>query len=167
MADKTKIVLIDDDEAFCLMVKQKLKETGKYEVATSTDPKGAEGLIQQEKPKLILLDVVMPGRRGDDIVKSLKKEPGTKKIPIIIVSGKGEMIYNPKKDDYDWKPHTDLVKNRGEIPDCRRAEAFAEAYGVEDYVGKPLALELLINIIEDVLKRLKPETPQGEEDSLI
>jgi response regulator RpfG family c-di-GMP phosphodiesterase len=77
------------------------------------------------------------------------------------------MVYNAKKDDYTWKPHTDLVKSRGEIPDVKRAEAFAEAYGVQDYVSKPFAIDLLINVIDDVMVKYKKPDEQDEDEQLI
>jgi len=129
---------------------------------TQTDPQQAENTIRQEKPDVVLMDVVMPGRKGTEVVAALKKDPETKKIPIIMVSGKGEMVFNKGKDEFKWVPNSKIVKDRGELPDARGAEALAEAYHVNDYVSKPFTTDLLAQVIEDVLKATKKG---GEEKS--
>jgi len=164
MSEKIKVVMIDDEEDLCLMVKCNLEEKGNYEVATLSDPKQAESFVKQEMPDIILLDVVMPERRGPDVVIALKKDNDLKRIPIVMVSGKGEMVYNKKKDDFKWIPNSQLVKERGELPDVKGAEALAEAYSVDDYISKPFATDLLIQVLEEVLKRTKKRAPEEKQD---
>src|SRR3989338_5758846 len=102
MADKTRIVMIDDEADMCVLVKGNLEETGEFEVVTSSDALQGEALCRQEKPDLILLDNVMPQKKGSDIVKALKKSADTREIPIVMISGKGEMIYLKKKGQFQW-----------------------------------------------------------------
>ena len=73
------------------------------------------------------------------------------------------MVFNKRKDEFKWTPNADIVKNRGDIPDAKGAEALAEAYGVEDYVAKPFTTDLLIQVITDVLKRVKKRKTVEEE----
>jgi len=164
MAEKVKVVMVDDEKDLCFIVKANLEDTGNYEVATTSDPHMAEDVIRREKPDIILLDVVMPGRKGTEVVASLKKENDIKTIPIIMVSGKGEMVYNKKKDEFKWMPNSPLVNDRGNLPDAKGAEALAEAYGVTDYVSKPFTTDLLIEIINEVLATAKKRSaqPPGE-----
>ena len=167
MADKTKIVMIDDEEDLCLMVKANLEDMGEFEVATTTKPLEAENFVNQEKPDLILLDVVMPERQGSEVVEALKKNPETQGIPIIMVSGKGEMVYNRKKDDFKWMPNSKVVQCRGDIPDVKGAEALSGAYGVDDYVSKPFTTDLLVEVINEVLSRYKKEEDSDEQTDTI
>jgi len=162
------ILLIDDELEYCAMVKEKLEATGEFSVTTLTDPNGAEAKVQQMKPDLILLDNVMPGRMGSDIAKKLKaKGSETRSIPIIIVSGKGEMVYVKKTDEFKWMPNAPLVKTRGPLPEAKGAEALAKAFGVDDYVAKPFKIEILIEVIKDVMARTRKVEEEPKDDPMI
>ena len=164
MANVYKIVMIDDEKDLCSVVKDNLEETGRFEVATLSDSNQAEQFVISQKPDVILLDVVMPGRQGPEIISAFKKNSELKTIPIIVVSGKGEMVYNRKKEEFKWMPNSPLVKARGDLPDVKGAEQLALAYGVEDYISKPFTTDILIMVIEDVLKKFrKIEDVQEEE----
>jgi len=63
MGQKTKVIVIDDEDDICFLVRERLKRSGKYEVVTTTDPFEGEKLCKQIKPDLILLDVVMPEKK--------------------------------------------------------------------------------------------------------
>ncbi len=162
MSEKHKIVMIDDEPDLCLVMKENLENTGKFEVETLSDPQKAEEFVREHQPDVILMDIVMPTRQGPEIIEALKKDADLKSIPIIIVSGKGEMVYQRKKDEFKWVPNTDLVKNRGELPDAKGAEALSEAYGVVDYVSKPFSTEMVVMILEEVLARHKKPSEQSE-----
>jgi len=164
MADKVRIVMIDDEPELCLLVKSNLEDTGEFEVTTTSDPLTAENLCLQQKPDLILLDNVMPGKKGEEIAKSLKKNPETKRIPIIVVSGKGEMIYDKKKKQFQWQPSNPMAKQRGKIIDEKSPERAAAAYGVEDYISKPFTTELLVEVIKGVLERCKKSASDEDEE---
>lgn len=164
MSEKTKVVMIDDEEDLCLLVKANLEETGEFEVVTSSNSAGVETLIRETRPDLVLLDVVMPGRKGSDLIADIRKDDAMRGIPIIVVSGKGEMVYDRKTDEFKWKPNAPLVKDRGTLPEGRSAESLASAYHVDDYVSKPFTTELLIEVIGEVLKKRKnQDQPKAEE----
>ena len=152
MGDKIKVAMIDDEQELCLLVKSNLEDTGEFDVVTLNDPQGAEDFIRQENPDLILLDNVMPKRMGSEVAKKLKKDDETKNIPIIMVSGKGEMVYNKKKQDFQLIPNNPTTKDRGKLADVKGSEALASAYGVDDYISKPFATDILVEVIKEVLK---------------
>jgi DNA-binding response OmpR family regulator len=166
MEDKIKILIVDDEKDLTAIVKSNLEFKGGFEVVTSNDPRAAEQLVLQEKPDVILLDVVMPGRKGNEVVSALKKMPEAKNIPIIMVSGRGEMVFNKKKDAFIWMPNTQVVKDRGDLPSAKSAEALTEAYGVDDYVSKPFSTDVLIEVIRDVLQRRKRTQKTEDDDAL-
>jgi two-component system alkaline phosphatase synthesis response regulator PhoP len=163
MGEKIKVVMVDDEPDLCLMVKENLEETGRFEVSTTSKPDEVEKVVGQANPDVILLDVVMPKRKGTDIVVALKKSSATRNIPIIMVSGKGEMVYNKKKDEFKWLPNNSLVKERGQLPEGKGAAALTEAYGVQDYISKPFKTELLVQVIDEVLAKAKKRQPSAEE----
>lgn len=154
MPEKKKIVMIDDEEDLCFVVKANLEDSGEFEVVTTSDPKQAEEVIRRENPDVVLLDVVMPERPGQDVAAALQKDDALKKIPIIMVSGKGEMIFDKKKNEFKWMPNNPIAKNRPDLPDVKGAEALANAYGVSDYVSKPFNTDLLIQVINDLLEKM-------------
>lgn len=80
-----KILVIDDEADIREIVRLLLKDEG-YEVIEAAN--GQEGILkaQNEKPDLIVLDIMMPGINGFEVAKHLKDDPNTKNIPIIILS---------------------------------------------------------------------------------
>ena len=162
MGERIKVVMVDDELDLCNLVKANLEDTDEFEVAITSKAEEAKGMISQFQPDIILLDNVMPNIKGSELAQSLKSDPATRAIPIVIVSGKGEMVYNKKKDQFQWLPGNPMVKKRGEIVDEKNPQKAAEAYGVDDYVSKPFTTELLITVIRDVLKKKKKRTG-GEE----
>jgi CheY-like chemotaxis protein len=162
MAEKIKILMVDDEQDLCFIVKANLEDTGNFIVVTTSNPLEVEEIVRKEKPNLIMLDVVMPQRKGSEIVASLKKDPEMKQIPIIMVSGKGEMVYNRKKDEFKWMPNNPMAKERGALPEVKGAEALAQAYGVDDYVSKPFTTDLLVEIINENLAKAKKAAPPPE-----
>ena len=162
MGEKSKILFIDDEPDLCLLVKGNLEETKEFDVITSTDPLQVEALCQREKPDLLLLDNIMPARKGSDIVKALKKNEETKQIPVIMISGKGEMVFSKKKGQFQWLPNNPAVRDRGDIVVGKDPEELSKAYGVDDYISKPFTTELLIQVIKDVLKKAMKKKVEEE-----
>lgn len=84
-----KIVLVEDDVQIARIVQIKLKNKG-YEVAHAADGGAGLDLIRQERPDLVLLDVMMPVMDGYTVLRSLKADPALATIPIIMLSAKGQ-----------------------------------------------------------------------------
>jgi DNA-binding response OmpR family regulator len=159
--EKKKILIIDDEPDFCQLVKSNLEDTQEYDVQTCSNPEQAEEAIGQMQPDLILLDNVMPKKDGAQIAKDLHKNTKFHHIPIIMVSGRGEMVYIRKKDQFRWMPNTSLVEGRGKVVDSKSPEILAKAYGVDDYVAKPFSTTLLLQVIREVLKRSESSLDKG------
>ncbi len=86
-----KILLIEDEEILIDLLQRKLSQEG-YEVSIARD--GEEGLkkMKEINPDLILLDIVMPKMDGFEVMEKMDKEPGLKKIPVIIISNSGQPV---------------------------------------------------------------------------
>ena len=153
MAGKKKIVMIDDEADLCLLIKGNLEELGEFEVVTTTHPEEAISLCQRENPDLLLLDIVMPKMKGTEIVRSLKRKSETNHIPIIVISGLGEIVYFRKKGSWKWLPNRSVVMSRGEMIKERNHERAAELYCVEGYISKPFTTERLLDLIRQVLRK--------------
>lgn len=128
MTEKKKILLIDDDPDFVEAVKV-IIENGGYDVRIAYD--GAEGLeaVAQEKPDLIILDVMMPVMNGHEACAKLKADPETAKIPIILLTAVADRVTT------STYTHRDMLESEA-----------------EDYMPKPVEPSELLNLVEQWLK---------------
>lgn len=80
-----RLVVIEDDEVLSSTLQKSLKEAG-FSVTLAKD--GKEGLqtVQEQAPDLVLLDILLPGLSGLDVLAKLKQEEKTKDIPVLILS---------------------------------------------------------------------------------
>ena len=143
------MLIVDDEEDICMLVKDSLESTGDFEASYTIDPFLVEEQCRKFRPDLIVIDVVMPKRKGSEVVQALKSDSKFSDIPIIIMSGLGEMVYFKGKEKWSWLPNRPVALERGEIEtDSHKA---AEAYGVEEYIEKPFSAEFLISVARRVL----------------
>ena len=89
-----KILIVEDDKFLRELITQKLIKED-FEVSEAVD--GEEGIkkIKEEKPDLILLDLILPGIDGFEVLSQMKKESTLTSIPVIILSNLGQ------KDDVE------------------------------------------------------------------
>ena len=127
MAESKKILVADDEQQLALAVKIRLQSKG-YTVVTASDGQQALQLAAQEKPDLIILDVLMPVMDGYSCVRELNSKFGRGKIPVIVLTARDRM-----KDLFELE-------------------------GIEDYVIKPFDHEDLLLRIERVFKRRESKT---------
>ncbi len=87
---KQTVLVVDDSEIVLAMAREAL-EAGGFDVVTSLNAKGADNYIfSQDKPDLIILDVMLPILEGDKKAKMLKENELSKGIPILLLSSKPE-----------------------------------------------------------------------------
>jgi len=120
-----KVLLIDDDENFCFFVQQNLNKTGFLQLEYATHPDKGIKLAKKKMPDAILLDIIMPGKNGFEVLKILKNDPKTFSIPIIMLTA----------------IETD------------EAQLTAVGLYAEDYLMKPVSSETLKNKIKEVFIR--------------
>jgi two-component system alkaline phosphatase synthesis response regulator PhoP len=89
--DKQKILIIEDEKTLLEAIAKKL-QVENYQTYTAMD--GEEGLVKvkENKPDLILLDILMPKVDGFEVLESLNKDPDLAKIPVIIISNSGQPV---------------------------------------------------------------------------
>ncbi len=87
-----KNILVVDDEKEILEATKKILVKNQYGVITALEGKQAVALAKEKRPDLILLDILMPDMDGRDVLVELKKDAGTKDIPIIFVTARGEQF---------------------------------------------------------------------------
>lgn len=86
--DKKKILLVEDDKMISNMYQTKLKQEG-YEIVTAEDGSAALDMAVQEKPDIILLDVILPQLDGFSVLVELKNNAKLKSIPVIMLTNLG------------------------------------------------------------------------------
>ncbi len=132
MEKKAKILLIDDDVDFVEATKIIL-ESKPYEVIVAHN--GQKGLqkAREEKPDLILLDIIMPVEDGFTAAEQLKEDPQLSKIPVLMLTG-----FAAKRGG------TSIPVSRGYTLET------------DDYIDKPVSPEELLARVEKHLKKASP-----------
>jgi CheY-like chemotaxis protein len=88
-----KILLVDDSTTTLLMEQMILRNYTRYESVTAADGLEAINRAIEEKPDLVLMDVVMPRMNGFEACKRMRLEEGLQETPIILVTTRGEEQY--------------------------------------------------------------------------
>jgi DNA-binding response OmpR family regulator len=84
-----KILIVEDDRFLRELIARKLRTEG-YDIKEAID--GEEGVkrAKEEKPDAILLDLILPGINGFEVLAKIKEDPATASIPVIILSNLGQ-----------------------------------------------------------------------------
>lgn len=86
MAEKTKVLVVDDEKDMTLMVRLNLEKLGQYEVREENVGAAALRAAREFKPHVILLDVMMPGMDGGDVLSQLKDDTNLSKVPVVFIT---------------------------------------------------------------------------------
>ena len=126
--EKTPVLVVDDDPQTLRYVRNVLSDAG-YAPLVTGDPDGLPGVIRAEKPRLVLLDLMLPGTDG---IELMKRVPELADLPVIFISGYGrdETIAKALESgaaDYIVKPFspTELVAR---VQAALRARAVPETF---------------------------------------
>jgi two-component system phosphate regulon response regulator PhoB len=123
---KERILVVDDEEDILELVRYNLAKEG-YEVVCVESGDDALKCVSQQRPGLILLDLMLPGLDGLDVCQELRRNPDTSDVPIIMLTAKGE--------DADIITGLEL--------------------GSDDYITKPFSPRVLLARVRAVLRRKK------------
>lgn len=119
-----KILVVDDEEHIAELISYNLTSNG-YKVITANDGNDAVKLAVEEKPNLILLDLMIPGKDGYDVCKDIRSNSEVRNTPIIMLTAKSE----------------ELDKILG------------LELGADDYITKPFAIEELLARVRAFFRR--------------
>ncbi|WP_209010480.1 response regulator transcription factor [Clostridium aminobutyricum] len=131
-----KILIIEDEPNIIELVAYNLKNNG-YEYISAEDGVMGITLVHREKPDLILLDIMLPGKNGYDICRELREEGN--KTPIIMLTA--------KNDEVD--------------------KVLGLEFGADDYITKPFSVRELMARIKAVLRRYEENNPAETNDYII
>ena len=93
----TRILIVDDEPDFTALLKENLEESGNYMVRQINDSSLALKAAVEFRPHLCIVDVVMPGMDGGDVVAQIRAEPSLKKVPVMMLTALVEE--NPSSQD--------------------------------------------------------------------
>lgn len=127
-----KVLVCDDERHIVRLIQVNLERQG-YTVVTAFD--GKEGLekIRSEKPNLVVLDVMMPYMDGFEVLKSVRREPETENLPVIMLTAKAQ-----DKDVFE-----------------------GYHYGADMYLTKPFNPRELVAFVDRIAKAKDDETSGG------
>ena len=119
---------VDDDNTIRDIEVYTLTQTG-FEAKGFADGISMLEALKTEKPELIVLDIMLPGKDGVEILKGIRSNPETRKIPVIMATAKG----------------TEMDKIQGLDT------------GADDYLVKPFGVMEMVSRIKAVLRRCEPD----------
>ena len=130
----TKVLIIEDEEILSRKLAEKLEAEG-FKASILRDGEGSLAVVRQEKPDLIILDIMLPGLDGLSICRMVRHDKDISHIPIIMLTARG----------------TEVDKIVG-----------LES-GAEDYIVKPFGLGEFLARVRAVMRRGVPQVSQQEE----
>jgi phosphate regulon transcriptional regulator PhoB len=103
-----KILIIDDEKDIVDLISYNLEKEG-FTALKAYDGEDALKLVKAKRPDLIILDLMLPGMRGLEVCKFIRKNPETETLPIIMLTAKGDQVdkilgLEMGADDYITKP---------------------------------------------------------------
>ena len=128
MSDKKLILVVDDDPDLVESVSMKL-ESENFQVAKAYDGIEAMDRIKEERPALIILDVMMPRKNGYELCDELKNSDAYKDIVIVLLTAVADAVTSTSYTHMDGK--TTLA---------------------DDFVPKPIELDKLMEIVKENLE---------------
>lgn len=151
-----KVMLIDDDKSLHVLMRRIMEGAG-YRFCGAMDGVAGLALLADEKPDLLLLDVMMPGMNGFEVCRTMRE--GGRRIPVIFLSAKGDIVdksigFNAGGDDYVVKPFSSdelLLRVQAHLRRHRDDLAFAKAISREG-TSQTGDLEIRFNQYEAYLR---------------
>ena len=122
------VLVVEDEESLQVLLAYNLEAEG-FRVRSAARGDEVEMLVDEEKPDLVLLDWMLPGTSGVEVCRRLRARPGTKDLPIIMLTARGE--------------EADRIRGL--------------RTGADDYVVKPFSVPELIARVHAILRRAHPE----------
>lgn len=125
MSEKTLILVVDDDPDLVEAVSMEL-ENQQYRVAKAYDGLEAWERIEEEKPSLVILDVMMPNKNGYQVCDEIKRNPEYSDMTVLLLTAVGTAVTSTSYTHWEGKKSL-----------------------ADDYIPKPIDLDKLMEIVKD------------------
>lgn len=141
-----QILVVDDETYIVELVKFNLEKEG-YKVLVAYDGITALNIANEQRPDLVILDIMLPNLDGLEVCRSMKQNPELKAIPIVMLTAKGEEVdtvlgLEMGADDYIKKPFSPrelVARVKARLRALKILEA-EKAIGIKAYVYKELTV---------------------------
>ena len=124
-------VLVVDDDPLILEVLRTVLDLEEFRVSTATDGEVGLAMLAQERPDVVVVDVMMPGLDGLEVCRRIKGDPATAELPVVLLTAR----------------------------DRAEDQQAGEAAGCDAYLTKPFSPLYLIDVISEI--RAGQSTPGG------
>lgn len=127
------MLVVDDEPHIVALVAYHLTKSG-YRVSTATEGRDALVQARRDKPGLIVLDLMLPGISGLDVLQELRSDPGTAEIAVLLLTA--------RRDEHDRIQGLSL--------------------GADDYLTKPFSPQELVLRVKAILRRVSPQQTSND-----
>ncbi len=144
-----KVLVIDDDENQVRFLTVALEESG-YDALKAYNGKDGLEMIRNERPDLVLLDLMMPKKTGFTLFHQLRKDDEYKDLPVIMLSGVAEVLedLDSSSDDTHARPYDSL---REAMRDKIRNMKGDGLLKPEMFIDKPIDPELVVDKVRELI----------------
>jgi len=125
MSTNKTVLIVEDEADLAEVVRYNLEREG-YRCRCVADGTSALVELRREQPDVLILDRMLPGMSGDEVINKLRREPNTAGIPVLMLTAKSE----------------------------ESDELIGFALGADDYVTKPFSMKLLLARVDALLRRV-------------
>jgi len=122
MAEKTKILIADDEDSLRTLVRAVLEAEDKYLIEEAIDGDEVMIRIKAQKPDILILDIMMPGQSGFEVCEKIKQTAELKDIKVIILTAKGQVT----------------------------EEKWAKSIGADHFISKPFSPLELLELVNNI-----------------
>src|SRR3990172_12688703 len=123
MQDRIKALIVDDEDSLRKLMVLRFEQEG-FNVISADNGKDGLMLAEQEKPHVVILDIIMPGMHGFEVIQKIRSNPELDKTVVVMTSAKS------------YKPDIDAARK----------------LGADDYCIKPTDFDELLNVVRHHLQ---------------
>lgn len=126
MVERRLVLIIEDEADLAELIRFNLEREG-FPARVALDGKAGLAIVREHRPDLVILDRMLPGQSGDEVMTQIRRDPTMGKTPIIMLTA--------KTDESD--------------------QLVGFALGADDYITKPFSMKLLLARVAAVFRRIK------------
>lgn len=144
-----KVLVVDDDENTVKFLTAALEENG-YDVMPAYNGKDGLEKIQNDRPDLVLLDVMMPKKTGFVLFKQLRRDEQYKDLPVIMLTGVAEVLedLDAQSGDTEESPYDSLREAMRKSIREMRDEGLVKP---DMFIDKPIDPELVVAKVKELI----------------
>ncbi len=133
-----RILIVEDERDLADIMGINLRKAG-YDVELVHDGRAALSMISQNPPDVVVLDLMLPGLTGEDLIRAVRTEPATASLPVLMVTAKA----------------------------TEENQVAGLTLGADDYITKPFSMKVLLARVEALMRRTATAAPRETDQVLV